>query len=140
MVDGALLVGDIGGTHARFAVAEADGRLRDIMVLRVADYRTFADALAAYVQTQSSAPQAACLALAGVVENGQVTVTNSGWVVHAEAIEKQHGFTKVHLINDFEAQAYFAGAMTAHSYLTLKDGKPVATAPLLVMGPGTGFG
>ena len=48
----ARLLGDVGGTNARFAWQEADGTpLRDIATLPTADHATLADAITAYLKS-----------------------------------------------------------------------------------------
>lgn len=140
MAERELLVGDIGGTNARFAVAEPGGALREIKVLKVADHERFDDALAAYIDHLEMKPAALCIASAGAVQGDTITLTNAPWSLGENRLAVDFGFSAVRLINDFQAQARFAGTMPESAGEIIKAGKPVSGAPVLTVGPGTGFG
>jgi len=140
MADRELLVGDIGGTNARFAVSQPDGALRDVQVLKVADHKQFDEALAAYLDGIPNHPEALCIASAGAKQGDEVHLTNAPWSLGEKALAAKFHFSAVQIINDFQAQARFAGTMDPKSGTVLKDGTPVQGAPVLTVGPGTGFG
>ncbi|MCQ8185758.1 glucokinase [Parvularcula maris] len=140
MADGELLVGDIGGTNARFAVSAPDGSLRDIQVLQVAAHRSFDEALSAYLNGLEKRPRALCIASAGALQGDTIHLTNAAWTLGETALGTKFGFAGVRLLNDFQAQARFAGDMTTGEGEVIKDGTPVEGAPVLTIGPGTGFG
>jgi len=104
------LVGDVGGTHARFAIAETHGRrtrIRHAAVLNAADYPTGEAALEAYLKRlKGKRPHLAVIAAAGPVHKGKVSFTNNeGWGFSERRMAKKCGFAEVRLINDFTAQA-----------------------------------
>ena len=106
------LVGDVGGTNARFAIAEVRGdkiRLRDAKVLAAADYRTSKAALTAYLDGLNGdepKPDYAVVAAAGPVIGGTVTFTNNkAWRVSDSELIKAGGLKDARVINDFTAQA-----------------------------------
>lgn len=140
MADGELLVGDIGGTNARFAIACPDGSLRHVKVLAVADHPRFDDALAAYIDELDAQPQTLCIASAGALQGDTIHLTNAAWTLGEGVLGSRFGFAVVRLINDFQAQARFAGIMPSEAGLELKPGTAVQGAPVLTVGPGTGFG
>lgn len=140
MADRELLVGDIGGTNARFAVSRLDGTLRDIKVLKVEDFSQFDEALAHYLDNLTERPSVLSVASAGAKRGDTVHLTNADWSLGESALGARFGFAAVRIINDFEAQARFAGGMTPDAGMVLKPGQPVAGAPVLTVGPGTGFG
>ncbi|MEM9838579.1 MAG: glucokinase [Pseudomonadota bacterium] len=140
MADREVLVGDIGGTNARFAVSQPDGTLRDVKVLKVEDFSQFDKALAHYIEALSERPSVLCIASAGAKRGDEVHLTNAPWSLGESALGRQFGFAAVRIINDFEAQARFAGSMEPSDGFPLKSGKPVPGAPVLTVGPGTGFG
>ncbi|GGY43748.1 glucokinase [Parvularcula lutaonensis] len=140
MADGELLVGDIGGTNARFAISCPDGSLRDVQVLAVADHKNFDDVLRAYVDQLDKVPKTLCVASAGAIKGDTIHLTNAPWSLGENALATQFGFSAVRLINDFQAQARFAGMMPPDAGITLKEGTPMEGAPVLTVGPGTGFG
>jgi glucokinase len=139
------VVGDVGGTHARFAVGERDGervRVSHVRVLPAADYETGEAALSAYLAGLDDAPRRAVIAAAGPVEDGAVEFTNNrGWRFDEHKLVKACGFETVRLINDFTAQALAIPHLTAHdTRLIGPRPRSPARATAAIMGPGTGFG
>jgi glucokinase len=80
------------------------------------------------------------LGVAGPVENGQCTLTNSSWVINAAELRKTFGWTHVRIINDFEAIAWSLPHLAPSDLYMVGRGKAVPTAPAAVLGPGTGLG
>jgi glucokinase len=140
------LVGDVGGTHARFAIAETRGkqtRIRHAAVLNAADYPTGEAALEAYLKRlKGKRPQAAVIAAAGPIQKGKVSFTNNdGWGFSESRMAKKCGFAEVRLINDFTAQALAIDRLGAGDTRRIgPDVKGRADATAAIMGPGTGFG
>jgi glucokinase len=138
-----LLVADIGGTNARFATAtRREGRIciEDYTVLAGGDFQTFDDALQHYLDLSGAKPALACIAAAGPVLGGAVHLTNRKWTVSEAALRERFGFSGVTLFNDFVAMARSVPEMGADAFLPVFDGEAVRGAPVLVTGPGTGFG
>src|SRR5215472_14789643 len=72
-----ILVGDVGGTHARFALVDVDAdpwRIEKRLSLDE-DFRSFADAIRAGIERLGAKPEAASIAVAGPVSKGAVTFT-----------------------------------------------------------------
>lgn len=135
-----ILLGDVGGTNARFAVL-SDGALGPIDHLRVAEHARFEDALAAYLKLQNNpAIRCALFAVAGVVHGERCELTNNAWVVDAAVLRAQFGFADVRLINDFEAVAWSLPNLKSKDLRQLGGGKAEPGAPMLAIGPGTGLG
>ena len=134
------LVGDIGGTHARFAVADHKGGLTDIVHLKVKDFGTAEDALDHYLRGLAERPQELCLASAGKRTGDRIELTNAHWSLSESGLRSRFGFAKAKLINDFEALAHGVQAMTREHLLEVKKGDPAPGSPLVCLGPGTGFG
>ena len=141
------LVGDVGGTNARFALARRrDGRLAvdNPVTYRAADYPSGDAAVAAYLtDLKLEAPPAfAVVAAAGPIEDGAVVFTNNtAWRFSESGLVKTGGFSRARLINDFTAQAL------AIEHLQDADlrhvGGPAQRPPkgtAAILGPGTGFG
>lgn len=135
------LLADIGGTNARFALVR-DGRIGPIEHVKVADYPTSAEAIAAFLARHATggAAMAAIFGIAGPIENNRVVLTNSPWMFDAASLRRQFAFAAVHLLNDFEALAWSLPALGAPDLMSLGNRTAVAGAPMLVVGPGTGFG
>jgi glucokinase len=138
-----VLVADIGGTNARFALAQASGEkiaIRDAKCFRVADFETARDAVRAYLDIVDERPKKACFAAAGPVSGREVDFTNSHWRINADEIEQAFGFERVLLVNDFYALATGVDRLGDDAFVAVKDGTPDPGAPRLALGPGTGFG
>ncbi|GLS01838.1 glucokinase [Brevundimonas denitrificans] len=138
-----LLVGDVGGTNARFAIARlVEGRpvLEHHESFKGADYPTFLKGVTAFLDGCAVKPTGGVIAVAGPVTDGEIDLTNSPWRV-SEGELQTLGLDPVRLINDFEALAWGAPLVARPELATLggpAEGEPHAT--LAVLGPGTGFG
>jgi glucokinase len=139
------LVGDIGGTNARFAVAErTDGKTRlvNFKSLPCADYKDIYAALDGYfAQTgENRAFDYACVAVAGPVKNGRLKLTNLDWEVAEDRLAQVTGARRAWLINDYAALAF------SLPHLSLEDTRTIGSVAQgfgdvrAVMGAGTGFG
>ena len=128
-----LLVGDVGGTNVRFAMARrVDGRFRieDFEKLKGDDFDSFDGALASYLEKTGLRPSKACFAMAGPVSKGEVVLTNRGWQVSASRISKIFDISSVHLINDFAAMARAVPEHGPEDFETIIEGTSVDNAPL----------
>jgi glucokinase len=143
MNDKTLLVGDVGGTNARFAVARmVDGKpvLDHHESFPAETYPTFLEGVAAFIDGCEVKPTGGVIAVAGPVTDGEIDLTNSPWRV-SEAELQTLGLKPVKLINDFEALAW--GAPVVPEDMLAKVGGPDEGEPneaIAVLGPGTGFG
>jgi len=136
-----VLLADIGGTNARFALMNG----REIGVidhLKVADFRGAIDAIATFLQRRAPhrKPNAAVLGVAGPVENNCCTITNSRWLIDGANLKQAFGFDAVRLLNDFEAVAWSLPELQPQDVYALGEQRRIAGAPMLALGPGTGFG
>jgi glucokinase len=136
-----VLLADIGGTNARFAVL-ADGTVSMVAHMAVSDYGSFREALSVYLGSLPEAGRirAAILAAAGVVQNGRCALTNNSWVIDAAELRTACEFSNVRLINDFEAVAWSLPVLSRNKLLQVGGGQPVVGTPLAALGPGTGLG
>lgn len=136
-----VLLGDIGGTNARFALM--NGReIGAIDHLKVVDFAGVTDAIATFLQRR--APRCkldtAVLGVAGLVENNCCTITNSRWVVDGAKLKQAFGLGAVELLNDFEAAAWSLPELHPQDLYPLGEQRSIAGAPMLALGAGTGFG
>lgn len=136
------LLGDVGGTHARWAwQANPEEPLRDIRVFRVADHATIAASAAAYLAASGHrAPAAAAIGVATPVTGDLVRFTNSPWSFSTAELQRSLGVSRCLVLNDFTALALSLPALAATDRRALGGGEPVAGAPLALIGPGTGLG
>lgn len=143
MTSAPVLVGDIGGTNARFALArQAGGRteLSHHQSFPAADYPTFLEGVRAYLDGCDVTPTSGVLAVAGPIIDGAVDLTNSPWTI-SQAELATVGLTATKLVNDFEALAWSLPEIPQTDLARIggpDSGAPDAT--LAVLGPGTGFG
>jgi glucokinase len=137
-----ILIGDIGGTNARFALlADADAAPIDFPNLHTADYATIDDAIRASVAAYAPArPRSILLAVAGPVNGDEIPLTNCPWVVRPRGMLATTGVSDVVVLNDFEAQALAVVALGIEHMEKIGGGEPLADAGRVVLGPGTGLG
>jgi glucokinase len=139
-----VLVGDVGGTNVRLAVARVTDQghvdLTHVSRLPVATFPSLNDAIEAWKAGGRTLPETAVFALAGPTGADVVKFTNSNWVVSASETQHKLGFASVTLVNDFAAQARAVPANRPDEFETLIDGTAIAGAPMVVLGPGTGLG
>lgn len=139
-----ILVADIGGTHARFALARhEDGRVRlsHIESFRCAQFTSVHAAVSRYLEQVSCRPRLAAIAVAGPVRNGVARLTNLGWEISAEGLRTNGGLEQATIINDFAALGLAAAHL--HGDDLVRIGTDVPADPrgsIAVVGPGTGFG
>lgn len=136
-----ILLADIGGTNARFALLR-DGDYGPIERASVADHPTAIDAIAQFLAryAKDTPVTAAILGVAGVVDQEHCKITNSGWTLDADELRAAFGLHAVHLLNDFEALAWSVPHLKPADLFAVRRGQAVVGAPVLLVGPGTGFG
>lgn len=138
-----VLVADIGGTNARFALATISGSavsVGDMHAFRAEDYESIRDAADAFLEAVQAKPNFACFAVAGPITDAVVEFTNSPWVLDIEKTQRQMKLERLLAINDFEALATGVRHLKAADSLEVKAGEGDPCAPVLVIGPGTGLG
>jgi glucokinase len=138
----ARLLGDVGGTNARFAWQDDDGApLRDIVSMPTAEHPSLAAALAAYLKRLGrAAPPWCAIGIANPITGDRVQMTNSHWSFSIEALRRELGFERFVVINDFTALALALPDLQPAELRQLGGATAVAGAPLALIGPGTGLG
>jgi glucokinase len=137
------LVGDVGGTNARFAVIDGEGRVRNLHIYPAASYPSLGAIIADYLERTlgRKRPPRAVIAVAGPVLDGEIEFTNLDWQVSEGELLAQFEFEAVKLINDFAAQALACPLLGADSLRPLGPKiRGGADCPMVVLGAGTGFG
>ncbi|GLP95846.1 glucokinase [Paraferrimonas sedimenticola] len=140
-----IIVADIGGTNARFALARKTESGIDIDEVRFypsADYPSLEAVVRHYKDSLPSDEviSGACLAVAGPSTNHSVSVTNLAWHANIEELRKQLELPALKVINDFVAYAYSIPLLPDSQLQTVKPGEAMTCSPRVVLGPGTGFG
>lgn len=132
------LVGDIGGTNARFALTDANGPPRDELTLAVAEHPGLIEAISTYLGGRTV--DEAVLAVATPVETDRIAFTNSPWTLSVSEARHQLGIDRLAVINDFVAQALAVPQLDVTDLEVLRPGEPLRDRPVGVIGPGTGLG
>lgn len=138
---------DIGGTHARFALAEvAGGRvlgLGDACILRTADHSGLESAWEAFrAAAGRRLPGAAGIAVAGSVEGEALKLTNNSWSIRPDSIPSRLGAERYTIVNDFGAVAHAVAQLGEEhfSHLCGPDRPLPREGVISIVGPGTGLG
>ncbi len=147
-----LVVVDIGGTHARFALASigADGAisLDEPETLHTVDHASFQTAWEAFRARKGGAlPNAVSMAIAGPVGSpgnlaSVIRFTNNPWIIRPGLIRKKLGVERFTLVNDFAAVAHAVARADDSQFLHLAgpDAPLGREGTISVIGPGTGLG
>ena len=142
-----IVAADIGGTHARFALAEiGDGRvltLGDVVTLKTAQHASLQTAWEDFAgQVGHALPRAAGIAIATTVRGDILKLTNNPWIIRPALMQEKLGIDDFVLINDFEAVGHaVAQADATHfAHLTGPDTPLPDSGTISVIGPGTGLG
>ena len=140
-----ILVADIGGTNARFALASINAnngvKIKKISILQTNDWLSLEDAVFSYLDEVAIKPRRAAIAFAGPVNEDVVSLTNGKWKFNQSELPVLIKMEEVKVINDFCAKAC--------SLITLREdqlrqigtgGETNERGNKIVVGPGTGIG
>jgi glucokinase len=137
---GEFLVADIGGSNSRFALADSEGWPERIVVIKnktVADLET---AVARYLEEAGVRPRVATFAIAGPIHGEDIALTNCAWHFRRSDFANRFGFSRLRIVNDFEAIAWALPQLTPAHTRRLGDCTLRGEGVKLVLGPGTGLG
>ena len=144
-----VLLADIGGTNARFALADTSSPtpllVDSVEGFAVADFPSLADAARHYLDQTGATAQNGVFAVAGRVDGDEARITNHPWVISLSRTRTALGFGGLRLVNDFAAQAMAVSLLTAADVVPI-GGTSWSPAPAssdrtyAVIGPGTGLG
>ena len=142
-----IVVADVGGTNARFALAEVDaGQVRSVgepVTMLTAEHASFQTAWQAFErQSGGSLPLALALSFAGPVGGEVLQLTNNPWVIRPALMEDRLGVTRFTIVNDFGAIGHAVAALGDEHLRHVRgpDGPLPATGMTTIVGPGTGLG
>lgn len=145
-----VLAGDIGGTKTILGLyRDQGGRLELLAEQRFlsADWddlapmvRRFLADLAATSAAAPPRPAAACFAVAGPVQAGRARLTNLPWRLAEAELAAACAIPRVELVNDFAVLVYGLPHLAADQQAPIRPGQSDPTAPLLILGAGTGLG
>jgi len=148
------LVGDVGGTRARFALFQPDGSpdggagggLQHIHVVATHECESLVEAVGDYLSqlpdglAERPRLAEAVFAVAGPVHGDRVQLTNCPWAVSIEETRRELGIERLALVNDVEALAAALPYLNEQDLTKVGGGEAVPDAPRAVIAPGTGLG
>ncbi|MCY7340132.1 MAG: glucokinase [Sphingomonas bacterium] len=142
-----IVTADIGGTHARFALATIERQrvsaLAEPLTLRTGEFASLATAWAEFGRHVGEAlPREAAIAFAGPVGGDLLKLTNNPWVIRPADIANTLGVDRHLIVNDFGAIAHAVAGLdaSAFSHVCGHD-EPLPEAGMItIIGPGTGLG
>ncbi len=138
---------DIGGTHARFAIAEVEGghvvSLGEVCTQKTAEHASLQTAWQAFeAQADGPLPRAAALSVASPITGDVIRLTNNPWVIRPSLIPERLNAETYTIINDFGAVGHAVAQLPDADFVHLCG--PDVSLPTrgitTVCGPGTGLG
>lgn len=142
-----IVAADIGGTHARFALAEVEGtrvvRLDESVTLKTADHGSLQLAWETFGrQIGRPLPRAAGIAVAGPIHGDVLKLTNNPWIIRPALIGERLGVDAHVLVNDFGAVAHATAQVDTNQlrHLCGPDRPIPPEGTVSIVGPGTGLG
>lgn len=141
-MSGLRLIGDIGGTNARFAIAE-NGTYRELKHLEVDRYPSLHDALSDYLMGVPGGERAnlsGALAIAGPVLGDKISMTNKAWSFSVAELKQSLNLVSLTVVNDFAANARAIPHIAPSDLLAIGEGATGVQGNIGVIGPGTGLG
>ena len=135
------LVGDVGGTNARFALLDPDGLPEPPTVFPTGGHPTLVAAVRAFLATRGGpALESAAIAVANPVTGDRAKLTNNDWSFSISATREALGLDVLHVVNDFTALALSVPYLGADERVQVGGGEAQAHHAIAVLGPGTGLG
>lgn len=142
-----IVVADIGGTHARFAIAIIEGKyiaeLQQQVTMKSADHASLQIAWQAYGhEIGRTLPKAGAIAVAGPVGGEVLHLTNSSWMIRPALLPEKLGVDQFTLINDFGAVGHAAALLGPEyfEHICGPEDAPFTSGLTSIVGPGTGMG
>ena len=142
-----IVAADIGGTHARFAIATLDGvrvaELGEPVTLKTSEHASFRTAWEEFGRRSGiDLPHELAIAFAGPVGGELLKLTNNPWVIRPALMEEKLGVTRFRIVNHFGAIAHAVAELGDEHFLHLCG--PQVPLPsegvTTILGPGTGLG
>jgi glucokinase len=135
-----VIAGDIGGTKTLLRCVASSGEISAEKRFVSAQYRTFTELVREFMPLCPGPIDSACFAVAGPVVAARAEVTNLKWVIESADVARELGIPRVDLINDFFAVALGVPLLGPADLVVLQQGQPDRTAPIAILGAGTGLG
>lgn len=145
MSNTSILIADIGGTNARFAIADqSTQRFSQSQTLEAANFERLVDAIDSYLENNSICDiSKICLAVAGPVVDERVDFPNSHWDVNCRELREKYNIEEATLLNDWEAISYSLSSIRQDDLINIGGDWPSLQAhdfTVGALGPGSGLG
>jgi glucokinase len=135
------LLGDVGGTHARFGwIANAGAAIGQVVSYDGDAYPDLQAAIAHYLARRGGAPAACAIGIATPVLGDTVTMTNRDWSFSIRALKRLIGCERLVVLNDFAALALSLSTLGPRDLLRVGGAAATAEGTAAILGPGTGLG
>lgn len=138
---------DVGGTHARFALAEYTPgerpRLGRVHRYRSHEHKGLTEAWRHFeAEAGEPLPGAASIAVAAAIGPDILTFVNNDWEIDTRNLAADLGVDRLTLLNDFGAMAHTVSALRPDEleHVHGPEGPLPGEGVTTVMGPGTGMG
>ncbi len=145
MGDHAILIADIGGTNARFALATSkEDAFSGAQTYSAAEFEQLYDAIDQYLAAQHIEQlHGIVLAIAGPIADEKVSLLNSYWSADCAELRQRYQVDNTQLLNDWEAIAYSLDKLSDTDLIAIggkwaRQQKDKQTFGAL--GPGSGLG
>jgi glucokinase len=142
-----VAVADVGGTHARFAIAELEGgkvvSVGEPVTLKTAEHGSFQLAWQEFGRRAAiKLPNELAIAFAGPIGGEVLKLTNNPWVIRPALIKERLGVDRYVVVNDFGAVAYAVATLPDEHFRYLcGPEEPLPKEGITsIVGPGTGLG
>lgn len=142
-----VAVADVGGTHARFALAEVAGgqaiSLGEPVTLKTAEHASFQTAWEEFGRrAEIELPRNVAIAFAGPVGGEVLKLTNNPWVIRPALIKERLGVDRYVIVNDFGAVGYAVATLGDEHFRPIcGPDRPLPREGVTsIVGPGTGLG
>lgn len=139
-----VLAGDVGGTHARLAIADVrnGGPVHLVMERRYPspEYPGLAPIVREFLREVSARPERACFGVACQLEGDECAAANLPWTIRVGELASAIGIRATRVINDFSAAGHGIACLSAGDLATLQAGEPDHRGPAVLVGAGTGLG
>ncbi len=136
------LVGDIGGTNARFAMQLSKGSpISEPIALPCSEFPGPAEAIQKYLElTGLPKPNWAALAFATAISGDILAMTNNHWKFSIRELGNKLAVSNLRILNDFTALALSLPVLRTEDLMTVGTGSPMSGKAIGLIGPGTGLG
>ena len=140
-----IIAADVGGTNSRLGVyawqeSSARPHLLKHETYTNARYENLYAIIEAFLKGVQGVPEGIAIAVAGPVQDGEISLTNISWKLSEKELRKRFNLRSVRLLNDIEATAYAVPLLCGDDLIVLNPGNRASAGNVAVITVGTGLG